>query len=193
MNEIAPVIADTSGILTDTWQERTSKIGEALGMTAEAAALVEAGDTALADVAATFPGLDGRTYTLSWARTPDQIAVMAADDVTSQMFSDLGLTIPPDVLDLAANTSGGAGTGAAAVTLETIGELDADVMVVAYSDPDTKEAVEGNALFVAVPAVADGRYQAIDLATISAFRVPSALSIGWMFDQLTPVFETATS
>lgn len=187
LNEIAPVVADTEGVLTDSWQDRTTKIGVALGV--EVDELIAKGEADLAEIAATYPGLDGKTYTLAWAQSADQIAVMAADDVTSQMFAELGLTIPESVTELVTNTSGAAGTGAAAISLETMENLDADLMIVAFGGEELRETFESNALFTAVPAVADGRYLAIGVPVVASFRVPTALSLGWTFGQLADLFE----
>lgn len=192
LSAIAPVVADTNGVLTDTWQERTRKIGVALGMPDEAEALVERGEADLAAVAERFPRLAGKTYTLSWARSADQVVVMAADDITSQMFGELGLTIPETVLAMHTQAAG-AGAGGATVTMETIGQLDADLMVVAFNSDGGRATFESNPVFAAVPAIADGRYQAVDIATIGAFRAPTVFSIGWAFGQLEPLFEKVTA
>lgn len=190
LNEIAPVVADTSGVLADSWQDRTLKIGLALGMLTEAQAVVDQGESALADVAAQNPHLAGKTYTLAWAQSADAIAVMAADDITSELFGQLGLTIPEAVTDLVVNESGGAGTGAAALSLETMEALDADLMIVAFGNAELQDTFESNGIFALIPAVAEGRFMPVDVPTIAAFRVPSALSIGWMFEQLAPLFES---
>lgn len=189
LSDIAPVVADTDGVLSDTWQERALKVGRALGREAAAADLVAAAEADIVAFAERYPGLRGKTYTLSWARAADQVAVMAADDITAELFGALGLSIAPEVLALDVSTSGAAGTGAATVSLETIDLLDADAMIVAYNDEAGRAQFEESPVFQNVPAVAAGRYLGIDISTVVALRGPSAVSIAWAFDQLEPLFQ----
>lgn len=193
LSEIAPVVADTDGVLTDTWQARTRKVGEAVGMPEEADALVAAAEAAIVDVAVGHPGLAGRSYTMSWLREPGLIAVMAAQDVTSELFGQIGLELTPTVLDLAANTAGGAGTGAASIGMEELETLEADVVLIAFNTPDEQAAFEADPLVQALPAVADGRYLGITLPVVGGFRAPTVLAMPWLFEQIEPALAAAAA
>ncbi|MCA1672146.1 MAG: iron-siderophore ABC transporter substrate-binding protein, partial [Actinobacteria bacterium] len=74
----------------------------------------------------------------------------------------------------------------AQISLEQIGTLDADVLILAYTSDDLRKSLENNPVFQSVPAVKDGRYVPVSLATAFALRQPSVLSISYAIDQLEP-------
>ena len=188
LNGVAPTVVDSKGVLTDTWQERTLATGKALGREADAQALVDETEGAIAEARQAYAGLQGRTYTLAWANAPGTVAVMASDDITAKFFADLGLSRTQQISELPTKTGSAAGAGGAAVSYEQLDLLDADLLVVAFSTPDLKSALESNSLFRSIPAVAEGRYLAVDMATMAALRVPSLKNIPWLLDQLEPLF-----
>jgi len=191
LSGVAPTVVDSKGVLTDTWQERTLATGKALGREADAQSLVDETEGAIAEARQAHPGLEGKTYTLAWANAPGSVAVMASDDITAKFFKDLGLSLTQQISELPTRSGSAAGAGGAMVSYEQLDLLDADLLVVAYNSPDLKNTVESNSLFKSIPAVAEGRYLAVDLATIAALRVPSLKNIPWLLDQLDPVFTKA--
>lgn len=193
LSDIAPVVADTDGVLTDTWQARTRKVGQALGMAEEAEVLVADAEAAIQAVAVDHPGLEGLSYTMSWLREPGLIAVMAAQDVTSELFGQVGLQLTPTVLDLAASTAVGAGTGAASIGMEELETLEADVVLIAFNTPEEQAAFEADPLLQAVPAVAEGRYLGITLPVVGGFRAPTVLAMSWLFEQIEPALAAAAA
>jgi iron complex transport system substrate-binding protein len=178
LSALAPTIADEKGLLADSWQDVVTTAGTALGV--DPAPVVAAVEDDVAATAADFPALQGRTYVVAWMRDAASVAVMSApDDVTSEFFAGLGLSVAPGAAALGLNDR-----GAASVGLEDLSALEADVRLVAYSSPDLQTSLESNALFTALPGV----YQPLDLVQISALRVPTATNVGWTLDHLTPLF-----
>lgn len=176
---IAPTVADPDGILQDTWQERLAVVAAAVNRTAEAEKVEGDLATLVADKRAEFPQLEGQTYSLSWGRA-DTIVTMSARDTAWEFFTDLGFVLKPEVEELPKRGSG------SALSMEQIGVLDADVMVVSY-DPGVQETTEASPLFATLEAPAADRYQVVPLVVISALRVPTPVGIPWLLAELEPL------
>lgn len=184
---IAPVVSyqGEDGLTAMTWAERTVVAAEALGLSDEGAAVVAGVQAAYADARAARPQLEGKSYTYAVVH-PDRIAYRPAPGSDVGFFTDLGLT-----LSEAASQPDGTGT---VVSAENLDVLDADVLLVGYPFGDggliSRDALEADEHFLAVPAVASGDYAAVD-EVASPLTHPSPLSRRWALQHLLPVLDAA--
>lgn len=173
---IAPVLAYRGEPLSYGYQERTFDVGRALGRE-ELARRVETG-AAVAEVRDAHPEFAGKTYSYSFHFGTDTIqTINSTRDYAAKLLGELGLSLPPAVQALEGDTG-------ARISIERLGVLDADVLVMAFASDDLRASLEGNPLFRALPVVARGDYLAASLDTITALRSPSVLSIPYGLDQL---------
>ncbi|BBG04105.1 MULTISPECIES: ABC transporter substrate-binding protein [Pseudonocardia] len=186
---IAPTVADTHGVLADSWQDEARSIGAALGRSDRADRLVADVEDTLAAARAAHPGLDGAAFVVGWAREPGSVAVTGRpDDITADLFATLGMHLDDAVAALPRQSGSARGAGAATLSFEQLDLLDTDLLLLAASSEELSGQVTGSQLFARLAVARDGRYQVVDLATVSALRLPTAGNIPWLLDRLDPVF-----
>lgn len=180
LSQIAPTIAYQKTQLTDSWEEQTKVVGQALGRPDRAQEVIAGVRAKIDEVRRAHPEFEGKTATYSFNFAPDSIqTINSTNDYAAVLFDDLGLKLSPKVTALE-------GDQGARISLEQIGILDADVLVLAYPSDDLRTSLENNPVFQSVPAVKDGRYVPLGLDAVSALRLPSVLSIPYGLDQLEP-------
>ncbi|MGH3669218.1 MAG: hypothetical protein ACRDSH_01080 [Pseudonocardiaceae bacterium] len=94
-------------------------------------------------------------------------------------MNDLGLDLSPKVTALP-------GDQGARISLEQLGILDADILIIAYQNDDLRSSLERSPVFQTVPSVGNGHYIALSADAISALRLPSVLSVPYGLDELEP-------
>lgn len=178
--QIAPTIAYQESQLTDSWEEQTKVIGQALGRQDRAQEVIAGVRSKIDEVRRAHPEFEGKTASYSFHFAPDAIqTINSTDDYAAVLFGDLGLRLSPKVTALE-------GDQGAQISLEQIETLDADVLLLAYASDDLRTSLENNPVFQSVPAVKDGRYVPLGLDAVTALRLPSVLSIPYGLDQLEP-------
>jgi len=182
LSAIAPVLGPAEEDYTHIpWSEQALVIGQALGRPEAAARLVADTHAAVEAAIADNAGLDGLTYTLALG-TPDMLRIVQdPDDGAVTLLGSFGLALNPTLAELPGLDDGSGGTG---VSEENAAAIDADVVLIAFISAEAREHWESSPLFGAVPAVADGRYLAIDLAAISALRNQSPLSLPYAIESV---------
>jgi len=188
--QIAPTVTYLHGPVADSWQDRLRLTARAVGRTAQADRLIADTERRIAELPDHNPGLRGKSVSIAWANQPGSLAVLGGDSNTTALLHALGLTVAPGLRDVQSNTLPNA---ASSLSTEQWSRLDADVVLVAASTPDLAEAVRDNPLVRALPAVSRGTFQAIDLSTVSALRVPSVLNVVWLLDQIRPTLVHAAT
>lgn len=134
LSRIAPTVAQpTVDGAAATWQEQTRTTGRALGREARADQVIAATEKEFADAKAAHPQLAGKNVAVDLV--VDGVPYLpGADDLRSQVFSGLGITVPATTETL---------------SNETQSQLDKDAIVVIRR---TKEQLAGNG----VPRVGGG-------------------------------------
>lgn len=180
---IAPTIALLEERDVDPWEDMAAAAGEFLGEPDAAAALVADRDQAIADLAAELPGLAGKTYALANYVPGDQIYVVAdPNDGASQLFAKLGMQIDPELLAMEDG-----GYGRVELSLENIGELDSDLLLLLTNGAETSD-IPG---FDALPAVQTGAVSVLEYADIVGLNTPSPLSVPYALELIRPALEAA--
>lgn len=187
LSEIAPTTAWLAGNYADSWQEQTLNAGQALGKPVEAQALVDETEASIEAIRTDYPTLEGKSFSLSYLYDTNGIAsIYSQDDFAVQFMQSLGFVLTPGLADLATRE----GNAQAALSLETLQLIDADLVILAFGSPEIQAAYEANPLYQQLGAVQAGRVIVVDLNTVTQLRTPSVLGIPWVLDELRPGFET---
>lgn len=180
LSQIAPTIAYQKAQLTDSWEEQTKVIGQALGRQDRAQEVIAGVRSKIDEIRRAHPEFEGKTASYSYHFAPDAIqTINSTDDYAAVLFGGLGLRLSPKVTALE-------GDQGARISLEQIETLDADVMILAYASDNLRPSLENNPVFQSVPAVKDGRYVPLGVDAVTALRLPSVLSIPYGLDELEP-------
>ena len=147
LKEVAPtVVMDYESDLRD----RVRTVGASVGMAAEAEAVVATYDAMIAEQTEAV-GLEGRTVAAVGHYAAGSIENLSDPDSFS-VLAELGAIPAPSMSEIEPY---------AAMGLERIDILDADLVLVAYADTDLQAELEAMPLFAALPAVQEGRYLGI--------------------------------
>lgn len=181
--KVAPTVAPLGDTGVDRWDEQLRAVGAVLGRSDDAERII-AERTATIDEAA-LPGLEGKTAVLSQYMVPQQQLVVVADpdDGAATLFEQLGMTLPPSLVEEAGVTQ-----GRLMLSPERVDALVADLLVIL---PNGGTADELTALpgFDRLPSVVGGGLAVVDYPTVVAFNTPSSLSITYALDAIAPQLE----
>jgi iron complex transport system substrate-binding protein len=183
VSRIAPTLSSAAGYNKDTWQTTTTRVGQALGRSAEATALIAQTEKVVADVKAANPGFAGKTFTIGPVQADGTInTISSPTDASARFMQQIGLTLSPAVTSLPPGNF----PGRAVVSPESLNTIDADVLILTFNSPEARRRLETTELFQRIPAVQRGSYVALDLPTAIAIGFPSALSIPFALEQSVP-------
>lgn len=187
LSEIAPTVAYPEQAWATPWRDTIEIVGEALGKSDEADALLADIDAQIEAKADDHPELAGKTVAVVWS-TPDTFYVYKPADARVEFTLDLGLESAPSVDDLAE----GGETFYYTLSQERLGDLTSDVLV---SYADTEEASSD---FLSSPAAqtmaqvkAGTVAEVIGTEFIAAVSPPTALSLTWGLDEYVEIVAAA--
>lgn len=178
-----PVVAYPDAPYTTTWQESLEMVGEALGRSDVADELEAETEQVIADTAATFPQLEGKTFTFAGPNAdPSSFYVYTATDNRPRLLVELGMVNSPIVEERSEP-----GQFLFNVSAERTEQLDADVFLTyATSEANVKELAD-DPLVRQIPAVADNRwYATVELTEAIGLSAPSPLSIPVAMERYIP-------
>lgn len=189
LEQIATVVGPSTTADEETWQETTTRVGEAVGQADRARQLVADVDGKLAAVRDTHPDWKGRTFTFGPVIPGQQLyTVSGTDDPSAALLTQLGLELAPAVTALPESNM----PGRATVSLENMGVLDADVlMLVHFGGDGPRTEFESSPVFQQIPAVVRGAYLAVEPDVALGLAFPSVLTIPYSVDRITPALENA--
>lgn len=186
--KIAPTVGYRAEWGKQTWQEHVQVVGTALGKKPEAERLIGDTEGKIADVRNRYPGLAGKTFTMSLAASPNEVfTLVSPEDFAVKQIEQLGMKLSPSV----AGTQQVSGSPTGKLGAEQLDKLDADLVVAAFPNPAAEQAFESNPLVRRIPAVGNGAYVTPDMQTITQLRFPSVLGIPWALEKLRPGLEKA--
>jgi len=185
LNDIAPTIGLLTDGQVDPWQEMATVAGKVLGRPDEAAALITGAEDLAAGIRAELPGLEGKSYAfVNYVPGDSMYVVTNPDDGAATFFSQIGLSIDPDLLALADGN-----VERLTLSLERIDELDSDVLLLLTNGTDTA-AIPG---YANLPAVQSGAVAILDMAQATALNLPSPLSLPYVIDTIRDALTAAAS
>ncbi|WP_288630712.1 ABC transporter substrate-binding protein [uncultured Corynebacterium sp.] len=185
LSRIAPTVAyQKSPWMSGSWQDLTGVVAKALGEEGRVADLVSGTEDAMATEAAKYPNLKGASflYGLTFEGNGPEVGLYVSDDPRVAFLREFGLVDSPNLakelgLDKPDDFSG-------AVSLESIGKLDADLFVAWSSGPDYTENTLENPAMARWSPIRDGRYCILENEALAmATNAPSPLSIRWALDE----------
>lgn len=183
LTAIAPTVASISDNQVDHWQDMVELAGEFLGEPERAQAVLDDAEALLAETATELPGLEGKTFAMVNYVPGDAIHVVAdPEDGSSVFFQSLGMALSPDLVAAADGVS-----GRAELSLEQVGLLDADLLVVFANGADPSDLVG----FDQLPAVTSGAVSDMDYDSVVGLNTPTPLSIPYSLDVVRPALEAA--
>ncbi|RDL52980.1 putative siderophore-binding lipoprotein YfiY [Ensifer sp. M14] len=184
LSGIAPTVVYRSAPWSANWKEQIDLVGQALGKSAEAKALMEKTGAALSAMGAGQPDLRGKTFTFgTYVAGGSGIVVYLPEDPRVAALLELGLKASPGIVALSADNPG---RGSVEVGMERSGMLDADILIMWYGE-GARAAAEAQPLFKALAAVKRGSYVALDdPVSVWSTSALSVLSIPYGFPTFLP-------
>ena len=169
-----PVVAYPNAPYNTTWQESLQMVGEALGRSDVADELKAETEQVIADTAAEFPQLEGKTFTFAGPNAdPSSFYVYTAMDNRPRLLVELGMVNSPIVEERSEP-----GQFLFNVSAERTEQLDADVFLTYATSEANVQELADDPLFQQIPAVADNRwYATVELTEAIGLSAPSPLSI----------------
>ncbi|ATY11272.1 ABC transporter substrate-binding protein [Amycolatopsis sp. AA4] len=181
LSKIAPTVGYATEWGAQTWQEHVKVVAQALGKTADAQKVIDTAQAAIDQAKADNPKAAGKTFTASVGNAPGKLfTLVSQQDFAVQLIQSVGLKLSSTVVDASKNESGSP-TGT--LTPEQYDKVAADVVIIAFTSPDLRQAFESNQLVAKVKA---GNYLVTDMETISALRAPTVYGIPYVLDKLKP-------
>ncbi len=182
LSKLAPTIGSIGHAQIDPWQDEVTTLGKALHQDDAAAKVVADVDGEIDAVAAKYPQLKGKTFLTCMLTTPTQLMVLAdPKDGSAQTFVRLGMTMPEK---LVAEAPSG---GRLALSPERLGDLTSDLLVCGAA-PGLQEKFTQLPGYSDLPSVRQGGISFVDMATINAINLPTALSVPYVLEKLEPTF-----
>ncbi|CAM5347431.1 iron-siderophore ABC transporter substrate-binding protein [Leifsonia shinshuensis] len=190
LSKIAPVVAYPEKPWATSWRDQTAIIGKALGMTAQADALVKKTESSVAALAEKHPVLKDKTFFYAAANQPGVLNVYRAEDPRVQLLNDLGMKNSPSIASL--DASKGDGSFFYQLSYENLSKIDTDLLVMYFDKQSSVDAFTADPLVAAMPAISEGRFAPIvGESFVAATSAPSVLSIPWMLDRYVPQLAAA--
>ena len=182
LSQIAPTVVEPEGFKAfgTPWQEQTMITGRALGQEERAEELVDEVEARFEEARAEYPQLEGRTFTLSGTSYEGEYPFHSSEDTRSRFFVDLGMTVPPQLDEIAGEEFYGT------VSREEARQLESDVLLFQSGSPEERAGIEGDPVLAALPAVAEGRALFVEGADYDALQFVSVLSLPYLLDSLLP-------
>lgn len=184
-----PVVAPKDALWSTPWRDVISETGTALGLEAEADAVLEDLDAQVSEAAAAHPEFAGTT--VAWASDDvDTFYLYLPADSRVEILEDLGFVTDPSVLELDAGES----TFYTTVSAENLDKITAEVIfssgLVGDAAIDTFLTSERTKL---IPAVAKGAVAIISGVEDSDAVSPTALTLPYILPKMVDVLAAATA
>jgi iron complex transport system substrate-binding protein len=173
---VAPTVAPLGEMGVDNWAEQLRALGTLLDRSGDAEQVIAHTEAQIDDAA--LPGLEGKTAVLSqYMFSTDQFVVVAdPDDGAAALFSQLGMTLPPSLVEEA-----GVSQGRVMLSPERVDALVADLLII-LPNGGTEADLMALPGFDRLPSVTDGGLAVVDYPTVVALNTPSASSTLYALD-----------
>lgn len=187
LSAIAPVVHYTAEANSDSWQDSTRRIGEAVGRSAEADEAIADTEGAVAEIAAQYPQLAGKTFNAVVTPGAEGLWVLCSeDDNMARVLISLGMELGEYAQSVDCNW------GKGQVGWEEVSNLDADMLWVVPATSDTS-VFDSNPVWTSLPVVQRDAIVVTpsDDGTPRAAAFPSPISLKWVIEQYGPQFAAA--
>lgn len=186
LSAIAPTVAQPTEVDYELdWQNLTRTVGEAVGRTADAEALVRETEDLFAEARADYPEFAEQAAMLA---TPfEGYGVYGAEDPRSQIMADLGFGFPAALEEIVGDSFFGD------LSRERLELLDQDVLVWYIEAPESVVDILDDELYANLDVAEQGRDIFLDDGNVlyQAFQFSSVLSLPALIEGLTPLLAAA--
>lgn len=190
LSQIAPTVAYPEVAWGTSWQDVQLITGQALGMSAAAEELVTQTETLIASQTDDYPQLAGKTFAYGNMGEGTTFNFYTTTDTRSLFLRAIGLE--PSEFTQSLDAQAMEATYYVEISYELARTIEADIVVMWFTNEEEYAAAQELPAFQAIPAVSEGRFAAIvgeDLVmATSAFSV---LSIPYMLDRFIPTLAEA--
>ena len=190
LSKIAPVVAYPEVPYGTAWQDSTRIIGAALGLSEDAEQLVADTERTIADAAADYPQLAGRTFIYGNLEpaSADGVSVYTANDNRPRFLTELGMVQADVVTENTKDSS----EFFIPWSAERANELDSDLFVTWVADEATEQAISADPLLKQIPAVESGALVADSDNTLTlSISAANPLSLPWALERFLPMLGEA--
>lgn len=185
LSALAPTIANLSTSQIEKWQDQVTTLGKIYHKPDAATQVINDVEGRIAAVRDANPGLAGKTFLTAYLASPTQLMVLAdPNDGSSALFTELGMTLPQNLVDEAGSMG-----GRIALSPERVGDLNADLLV-ATAAPGMEAAFKALPGYADLPAVRNGGLAFVDIVTGTGMNMPTPLSLPYVLDKLEPTLVT---
>ncbi|MBL1077224.1 ABC transporter substrate-binding protein [Nocardia sp. 2] len=185
LSKVVPTVAGLGAEITSPWQDLVTTLGKIVHEQDKATQVVNGLNAKIDGLAAANPGLRGKTYASTWLGSASQLMVLADPrDGSGKVFTQLGLTIPANILALPANQ------GRASLSTERLEELQSDLLLAGYSGnfDEKYRALPG---YANLPAVQKDAVVFLTVQEITVVNQPTVLTIPYILDKISPALVNA--
>ncbi|GAB1421758.1 hypothetical protein MASR2M15_19440 [Anaerolineales bacterium] len=187
LSQIAPTIAQSDEYVDFgmPWQETTRMVGQVVGKSAEAEALISEIETKIESIRAAHPEFEGQTVSVAY-NNAGQYGFYTEQDTRGRFFTDLGFVVPEALNELAGESF------YANVSEERLDLLDQDLLVflgLQFNEGGSEaalQAIQDNPLVSQLQAVQEGRVLYIPDEYDSALQFSTILALDYLLDELVP-------
>lgn len=191
LSDLAPTVAYPGEAWRTKWDTQIEIIGQALGKTKKAAALISDLTTEMNDAATANPELAGLTFAYIYAGEPGTLSVYQQGDPRVDIISGLGMTMDPMLAGLPLAE----GAFSSVIGLERADLLsDVDVLFTWFNDDASAAATLAQPLYAQIPAAQRESYVVnIDRQLNMAMSMITPYSVPWALDEYLPVISAAAA
>ncbi|MFF3063973.1 ABC transporter substrate-binding protein [Oerskovia sp. NPDC057915] len=189
LTDIAPTVAYPDLPWSINWDEQIETIATALGRPDEAQGLVDEIEGQFAASKEAHPEYADVTFSYVYTTGPGTLGVFLPDEQRVAMVRGLGLTVDP-VAETFDETEG---TDSALIGLENADKLaGSDLLFTFYSDEQTRQEIEAQPLYAAIPAIAKGALvTSSDQPFVTGSSIINPLTVPWALDRYVPMIDAA--
>ena len=183
LSEIAPTIPEAAGTeaFGMSWQEQTQLIGDALGLSEEAAQRIRLTQASILDAARINDNFGGAT--LAWLNAYEGGEYWVVGDTPpTRFFSDLGFTRNAELTEAIGDLD------SLQISAEQLELLDVDRLIIA-ADPVTQRAIEADSLWQSLSVFQDDRVVWVPQRSelYGALSFSTILSVEFLVEKLVPL------
>ncbi|MET9934401.1 MULTISPECIES: iron-siderophore ABC transporter substrate-binding protein [unclassified Streptomyces] len=191
LKDIAPTVAYPEKAWSTNWDQQIEIVAKALGRPEKAKELEAKIDKQLADAAASRPNYKNVTFSYIYNTGPGTLGVFKPEEQRVAMVSKLGLKVDP-VVNTFKETEG---TDSALIGLENANKLaKSDIAFTFYMDEKSRETVEAQPLYAAIPAVKKGALvYSHDTPFVTASSMINPLTVPYSIERYLPMIDKAVA
>lgn len=190
LSQIAPTIAQSDEYINFgmPWQAVMQMIGDAVGQSEQAAAIIADTEALFADARINNPQFEGKTVAVAYYYG-DTYGFYTAQDSRGRFFTELGFVMPEELIEIAGDSF------YADISTERVELLDQDLIAIVNLQfiEGGRETLESNPLFAQLKAVQEGRVLYLDETAENALGFSSPLSLSYALESALPQLEAMFS